>query len=174
MVTGRRLSRRVAFPVCAECGVLVVCETEAPIGFAARPPLPSGIWIRLAPGGRLSNPEEELKDGGPRCAGGKMATASVSAASESQFSVRGGDRVGSRRARTALRVLPHFSGGPSSGVSPRPAGWRAARGRVPLPQAATVFSGAAARLLFQPAFTCPLSRCCGALSRARLVHSPAC
>lgn len=80
----------------AECGVLVVCETEAPIGFAARPPLPSGTWIRLAPGGRLSNPEEELKDGGPRCAGGKMAAASVSAASDSQFSVRGGVRVASR------------------------------------------------------------------------------
>ena len=64
----------------------MVCETEAPIGFAARPPLPSGTWIPLAPGGRLSNPEEELKDGVWGCAGGKMAAASVSAASDSQFS----------------------------------------------------------------------------------------
>lgn len=110
MVTGRRLSRRVAFPVRAECGVLVVCETEAPIGFAARPPLPSGTWIPLAPGGRLSNPEEELKDGVWGCAGGKMAAASVSAASDSQFSVRGGNRVGSRWACTALRVASLFRG----------------------------------------------------------------
>lgn len=104
----------------AECGVLVVCETGAPIGFAARPPLPSGTWIPLAPGGQLSNPEEELKDGGWGCAGGKMAAASVSAASDSQFSVRGGDRVGSRWACTALRVASLFR---------RPSIWRQSSSR---------------------------------------------
>lgn len=92
----------------AECGILVVCETEAPIGFTALPPFPSGTWIRLAPGVRLSNPGEGLQDGGPRCAGGKMAAASVSAASDSQFSVRGGVCVGSRWSWTALWVASLF------------------------------------------------------------------
>lgn len=93
----RRLSGRGGLSVLAECGVPGGCEAEAPSRFAARPPFPSGARLRLAPGGQLSNPEEELEDGCPRCAGGKMAAASVSAASESQFSVSSvffGFRVG--------------------------------------------------------------------------------
>lgn len=70
----------------AECGVPGGCEAETPSRFAARPPFPSGARLRLAPSGQLSNPEEELEDGGPRCGGGNMAAASVAAASESQFS----------------------------------------------------------------------------------------
>lgn len=63
--------------------------------------------LRLAPGGQLSNLEEELEDGGPCCAGGNMAAASVSVASESQCSVSSvffGFRVG----RAALRVVSLF------------------------------------------------------------------
>lgn len=64
-------------------------------------PLPSGVRLRVAPGGRLSNLEEELENPDPPRAaevlwvGRKMAAASVSATSGSQISVRRGRRSNS-------------------------------------------------------------------------------
>lgn len=72
-----------------------------------------------------------------------------------------------------LSGLPHFSGGPRSGAGPGPAGWRLARGRAPLPEAASgcFLKQQPAHRLAHPEFSCPLSRCCGAESRAGLLHS---
>lgn len=56
-------------------------------------PLPSGVRFRVAPGGRLSNLEEQRTNPDPPGAaevGRKMAAASVSETLASQFSVRSG------------------------------------------------------------------------------------